>query len=165
MATDREINNKLKTGTLGSAGLANTANTSDALDQRIIDYYLPPDAFANTNSSSSIIHWTDRKLKVLQISISPFGANVTGNGSNYVTWTLDWNDGAGGASSTLAIANTNTTGLNTLTFGNVTTLASANMNTANFVINANSAIRLSSIKTGSGVALPQMLFSIRVQEV
>jgi len=167
MPTDREYWNKNVAGMVGSEPLAGTAaNLADQLDQRTISFWLPPDAFANTNSSSSIIFCTDRKIKVLEVAITPFGANIAGHGSNYVTWVLDWNDGAGGAASNILTANTNTSGLNNaLVFGTKTTIAAANITSANTVINANSCLRLSSIKTGTGVACPATLFSIRIQEV
>lgn len=120
----------------------------------------------NTNAASvasthTLIPSTTCVLKANQFKVT-VASNVTRANTNYATFALVYNDGAGGADTTIASNTTEAAGA-TNTIGALTAgiPASATINTSADTIPVGKCIQVKVTKTGTGFALPQLTMTAK----
>ncbi len=113
------------------------------------------DAAAATTSAYTL-DFTDIQCRVIAIDTIASGA-VAFNAANYAIYTLSYDNGAGGASTTVATWNTSAVGL---TANQVSVQNSAAVITSP-VVPAGSRLVLTITKAGTGVVIPQASYIVK----
>jgi len=147
----------------GNPNTSNVPVVHQAFDLTIPFAKAAADGAAGTATADTLF-WTnpfDFPVLVVAGRITPIGAGVTADNTNFATITIKTNDGAGGATGIALTANTTITDL-----GNLTSNQSKSftlLTPANQIVPAGGGLWFNIAKSGTGVVIPISNYTIRLQ--
>jgi hypothetical protein len=113
----------------------------------------PAETTAGTNHARNFGFGAPVRFKATAVRIRPSAA-LTANGTNFKTFNLKYDDGAGGSVTTVATVDTSAVSWT----AHVPVLLA--ITAANAVIPAGSQLRADHVASGTGVATPEMVFEV-----
>ena len=162
MATDREQFRRNDKGRIANVpDLSDLEDAANKLHQRHLCVKYGYNADGNTNVVP--IMYTDRAIRVVsaKISATTLGAQAATNDINYITISLEYDDGAGGSDTAIS-----TTGLsNSSTTRQAATARSFTISSVTCEVAANKQLLLKIAKTGTGAVATEFLLDVLYQEI
>jgi hypothetical protein len=170
MPTDREYFRQWQKGQLNAAPiagdtLADQANNLETLANQVnqrVAFVAKPAVDAATGTAHYLPFLVaDRAIRIISAKVLPAATTNTGgtNASNYATISLIYNDGAGGANTTVGSVGTNATALT------VGVPASVSLNASNVDIASGKMLAIAHTKTSDGVVVGAYTVAIVYQEI
>lgn len=159
MPTDREYIRLADKGHVGSMGLSDVEDAVNKLHTRAFTVAVPLDA-DGTVAQDLACFLTTHAVRVISAKLIPGGA-VTADNTNYTTVSLVYNDGAGGAATTVAALTTQVASGNWVANQPKTLTVTA----ANAEVASGKLFAVDLTGTGAGVATPAFILHVTYQEI